>query len=431
MKIAILGVGSFVFGPSALHDAIVEHDIPELELSLYDPNTPVMEIMAGIAGQMAKSVERSPRIVTHNSLAAAIDAADFVVTSAAVQIKQRFATDCRIIRENYPDHLITEFGGVAGISYTLRQIALFADLVKQMQVACPSAWLLSTANPLPRVCEAAHRMGAKVAGFCNNSWQIYEAVGRILLGASERFPFPRTTERYWAEMAGVNHFSWLLSLTEVATGNDVTDSFVSRLKAGNGMISRTRPMAMDLLERFGKYPPNQDEHMADFLPPTGQVKSMEDSSHGTPEEREAQLRTLRQIAEGSVHYREALKHRAWEKPMDYVAAMTIGKEIRFGALNLPNAGQMPQMPADVIVETSASSADGKVKPTRTLMPEPIADICRTTAALHSLITRSAMNHDRSGIWRAVEMDPTITDKALGRVALEACMQAHEDLIGQW
>ena len=36
MKITLIGVGSFVFGPSAIHDALVEHKLHNLELALVD-----------------------------------------------------------------------------------------------------------------------------------------------------------------------------------------------------------------------------------------------------------------------------------------------------------------------------------------------------------------------------------------------------------
>ena len=32
VKIALIGVGSFVFGPSALYDSIVVHNLPDLQL---------------------------------------------------------------------------------------------------------------------------------------------------------------------------------------------------------------------------------------------------------------------------------------------------------------------------------------------------------------------------------------------------------------
>ena len=188
MKIAILGVGSFVFGPSVLHDAIVQHQFPGMHLALFDPNRKAMELMARVGEQMARAVNLSVRITCHDSQVEAISSADFVVSTAAVELQKRFGIDCEIIGKLYPDHLITEFGGVAGISYTLRQIPLMCGLAKDMVKHCPKAWLLTSSNPLPRVCQAVHEEGIQVAGFCSNSAQVLGSVGQMMLGVNEPFP---------------------------------------------------------------------------------------------------------------------------------------------------------------------------------------------------------------------------------------------------
>ena len=137
-----------------------------------------MELMARVGEQMAREVKLPVRITCHDSQVEAIDSADFVVSAAAVQLQKRFGVDCEIVRKLYPDHLITEFGGVAGISYTLRQIPLMRGLAKDMLRHCPKAWLLTSSNPLPRVCQAVHEDGVRVAGFCSNSAQVLGAVGK-------------------------------------------------------------------------------------------------------------------------------------------------------------------------------------------------------------------------------------------------------------
>lgn len=254
-----------------------------------------------------------------------------------------------------------------------------------MQRHCPKAWLLTSSNPLPRVCEAVHRMGVKVAGFCSNSAQVCEAIGRVMMDVREEYPWPSVAAKYVPTMAGVNHLTWLLSLKEMPGGKDVLKEFVERLNSGAGDVAKERPMSMELLATYGKYPPNGDTHMADFLPPSPHVKSLEDSSHGTAEERQRQQLVLEEIAAGKRPYAEALKHRAWEKPMDFVAAVAGGKKIHFTSLNLANKGQLPQLPADVFVETGADGDGGSVVAEKQELPAAIAAVCRKTAELHSLI----------------------------------------------
>src|SRR5512133_375495 len=103
MKLAILGVGSFVFGPSALHDAIVEHKFDGAHVALFDPNTAGMELMAQVARHMAAEAGIAVRVTTHSQLREALEGAGFVISSAAVQIQKRFGMDCQIVREMYPE----------------------------------------------------------------------------------------------------------------------------------------------------------------------------------------------------------------------------------------------------------------------------------------------------------------------------------------
>ena len=172
-KAAIIGAGSFVFGPSVLKQAIIKHRLDGLELAMMDPNRAAVELMAGVGRRMARELGVKATITSHTDRETTLDGADFVICSAARELWRRFEMDCAIIRRHCPDHLITEFGGIAGISYSLRQIALIQEIVGDMKRLCPKAWLLDVANPLPRVAQAAHEEGVPTAGFCSVALSAY------------------------------------------------------------------------------------------------------------------------------------------------------------------------------------------------------------------------------------------------------------------
>ena len=56
---------------------------------------------------------------------------------------------------------------------------------------------------------------------------------------------------------------------------------MERVAKGEGGIASSRPMTVAMMRNLACYPPNGDTHMADFVRPTGQVPSLESSSHGT------------------------------------------------------------------------------------------------------------------------------------------------------
>lgn len=424
MKIVLVGAGSFVFAPSILNDAVVEHRLQGVRLALVDPAVEMAELMARLGRQMARSSSVAAAFTAHAGWREALDGADFVVCCAAVQLQRRFAMDVEIIRRLSPGHLVTEFGGIHGISYSLRQIALIKRLAADMRRLCPAAWLLCAANPLPRVCQAAHELGIRAAGFCSNSMGAYGLIGQILLHQREGFPWPAARARYEAVMAGLNHFTFTLALSERETGRDALASFIEHAREQGALERR----AESLIAATGYWPANGDGHMRDFLPPDEHSWPLEMSSHGTDEERAARLHALREAAAGRRTFDELLEHRAWEKPMDFVAAMSGLSPARFHALNLVNAGQLPDLPAGVFVETPAVVTPAGPIPRPMRLPEPVARVSRPVAELNSLIVQAGLSGRRELIREAIDIDPTILDKAAGRAALDACLDAHADLV---
>jgi len=426
MKITLIGVGSFVFGPSAINDAIIDSAFADLHLALVDKNLAMAQLMAGVARRMARDVGKKVRVTVHSEWTDALDGSDFVLCSAAVQLHQRFLTDVQIIQRIYPEHLITEFGGVAGISYSLRQIAMIRQLAADIARQCPNAWLLVSSNPLPRVCQAAHQAGVRTAGFCSNSLGGFTAIGRVMQGWNEQFPWPKTTARYQAVMAGPNHFTFMLELLDLATGQNVTADFTKAALATTGLPPGIQ---RQLMEETGYYPPNGDVHMHDFLPPTPYTQSMSATSHGSDSERQQRINLLQKVADGTSPIAAALDHRAWERPIDFAAALAGGKPIRLNSLNLANTGQIANLPSGVFVETPVIVSSGRIDPQQISLPASILKYAKPTVDLHNVITQAAITRSRAALKAAVEQDPTIVDKSRGWQAMEECLRVHQDLIG--
>jgi alpha-galactosidase len=424
MKICLIGAGSFVFGPTVLHDVIVEHRLDGAHLALVDPRLEMAELMAGLGRRMAATSDVRVQTSAHRDWQEALAGADFVICCAAVQLQRRFAMDVEIIRKHYPKHLITEFGGVQGISSSLRQIAMIRKLALEMRRLCPKAWLLSSANPLPRVCQAAHHLGVHTAGFCSNSMGGHNLIGRVLHAWAEDYPWPQAVARYEAVMAGINHFTFALELRERASGRELLAEFIARARQQNGFEPRTE----ELVQETGCWPANGDEHMRDFLPPNAASHSLELTSHGTAAEREARLAELQAAADGRGPWKPLLAHRAWEKPVDFAVALSGGRAATFHSLNLVNAGQLPELPAGVFVETPVVVDSQGVHPRRLRLPEAVVRLSRPQAEINDLIVRAALNGQVNLLDAALELDPTVLDKAAARRALTACREAHVDLL---
>ena len=427
VKVAVIGAGSFVFGPSVLRQATLEYGLDGLKLALVDVNADALAVMAELGRRMAR--EASLRIEVSSDLERmpALQGADFVICSAAPEMGRRHEIDYEIIQRHLPGHMITEFGGIAGISYSLRQMAFIRKLAADMERACPKAWLLDVANPLPRVCQAAHESGVRTAGFCSVSLAGYGLVARLLGGVDEGYPWPAIQQQMQATMAGLNHFCWVLGLKDSATGNDRLEDLRRALAAGR---TTGNPVCEGMLRQTGYLLVPHDSHVDDFLPPNPRHVYRR-PYHGGTAERKARWALLQQAARGEVPLDALEGPEAWEKPMAFVAAVAFGRPAKMHSLNLANEGQITNLPRGVFVETPCEVTLGGPQPVQVTLPDTVLPYCQATAEVTETIVRAGMEHRRSLVHRAVALDPTVVDKAAGIAAIDECLAAHADMVGEW
>ncbi len=428
MKIAFIGAGSYVFGPSLLTQIYLEQSLENVHLALIDPDVETIELLAAAGRRLSNERGLTTSITVHADRPEALAGADFVICSASPQMQRRFAMDAEIIDEYLPGHLKTEFGGIAGISYSLRQIALIESITSDMRRLCPNAWLLDVANPLPRVVQAAQENGIKTAGFCVVSLSAYALLWDIFYGEWLDYPFTAGWQEWQVTTAGLNHLAWLVEFRERSTGADLLPALRERVNAGDP--SHANPRAQQYLRETGYLLVPGDDHTRDFLPPLSHdIRSTEMPWHGNPLQRQERHDLLRQIGAGTRPWDELRAHEAWEKPGHFISALTGGSPAHFHSLNLLNDGhQITNLPPHIFVETACDVSFGSVDPQRITLPESVLSLTEQTAHITDVIVRAARERSRARVHEAVQLDPTILDKPAGIRAIDACLAAHADLL---
>lgn len=428
VKIVVIGAGSYVFGPGVLDGIIQTHRLAGVELAMVDVDAEMLDGMAGVAERLGRDAGSDVRIHAHTDRAEALDGADFVLCAAAVDLRARFAADCKIIARHDPSHVITEFGGVAGLSYSARQIELMQAIAADIRRCCPEAWFLTVSNPLPRVCQAMHERGARTAGFCSAALEGYAMIWRAFEDETIRYPFEAARQRWDVTMGGLNHFSWVHRLVDRAGGNDEIPELIRRLASGattgwpnSDRISR---QAASLLV------PN-DHHTQDFLPPRENAVDRDHASHGAEDERRRRIDTLQAAARGDLPIETVTDVTSWEKPVDMIAALLGAADAEFDAINLVNQGQVPQLPSGVFVETpSAVTAEG-VAPETLDLPQATLEYLIPAARQHDAIVKACLARNRDALLDCLTAEPTVTDVDACRAALKECLDAHADLLPGW
>jgi alpha-galactosidase len=427
VKIAVVGAGSLPCALGLLQDTLLIHKLDGIDLALTDSDPAPLFPLVELGRRMTKKTGVDATLSAHTERAAALDGATFVVCAAAPERHARFDADCRMIQYVAPDHLITEFGGVAGVAYSLRQIRFVQKLCEEIKGRAPGATLLNLSNPLPRVCQAAHDEGVATVGFCAASLLAYAVSWKILHNETLHFPFEMPRSLLDVSTAGLNHLTFVLDLWNHETGEDLYPQLKKAVAAGR---TATQPLSARLLLDTGYLPAAGDDRIRDFLAPTPQTLPYLPLSEAENEKRcAAALALLQEAADGKGGWDALLAERSWERPGDFIAARRFDRPVAaFNGLNLVNHNQLPQLPRQVFVETPATVDSSGVHPARFDLSESLLPLLRRTARLNDTIVRAARWCSQELLDEAVELDPTILDKKPGRAALDQCVKSHADLL---
>lgn len=421
MKITLIGAGSYVFGGTVLRDALERHGMAG-ELALVDLNREAAEAMAGVGRRMAGEYGLDCDVWATTERREALPGSDFVILSAAPQGARRWWMDYEILQAAGMVDQARECGGLGGLSYALRTISLALDVAEDMAALCPDATLLDVTNPMPRVVTAVSRFtDIEIYGFCNVAQRGEEGYTWLagLVG--------RPQETLDVVTAGLNHFAWLVSIRDRETGEDLMPVVRAAVEAGD-----TPEMAVlrRWWQRHGALSVPGVGHAAEYLPTQADLTyRAEPPYHGTPEEREARLASLRAAAEGKADWRGLFSHGSWEHPVDVAVAMARGQDVDVPILNLPNEGYLGGISDGRIVEVPAVVRGGVVRGvTVPRLPAATVAICRQVSDVHEWVAEGAATGDRDKLARAIEVDPAVVDKTRAVGVLDDLIAAHRDLL---
>ena len=433
MKIVLIGAGSFVFAPTVLEDAIVRQILDGAELALVDVNEEAAEAMAAAGRRIAGELGVGLRIRSFGERRPALEGADYVIVAASPQGAARWRTDHAILQDHGMADQARECGGMGGLLHAFRSITLLMDICRDMEALCPTAVLMDVTNPMPRVVTAVHRFSSiRACGFCNIAYQ-GEAGYAFLPALVGRKP-----EEVSIVTAGLNHFAWLLRMTDRNTGEDLIPAAMRYLELGDWSgwdepARRELTVMRRWLGQYGGIAAGAIDHHAEYLPFQPDIAYPEAPPyHGEPAARERRMRTLRSIAEGRGDWQALFEHRSWEHPVVVAAALGRGERRRFDMLNLPNDGYLRELPPGRIVEVPATVRDGALTGEAVpAFPSAISKLLGIVSDVHELAAEAAATGNVSLAVEAILHDPAIADKKTAVRVLRQMLEAHRDMLVQF
>jgi alpha-galactosidase len=457
-KIVVIGAGSAIFGLNTVSALLGSEQLRGSHLALVDLNAETLELMARLARRLNREWGAEMTITTHTRHAEALAGTEFVVSAIEVPPREKlWRQDYEITLKYGVRQPYAENGGPGGFIHAARNILPVLQIAHDMEAACPDAWFINYTNPLMRICDAIHRHSAiKVVGLCHQIFIGYGMVGYVLADAldievpegeisTHAHPqfWPRLTqlshqalEKVDIKAAGLNHFTWMLDLRGKETGEDLYPLFAERWAAFDPSFE---PLTRRVYDAFGLFPIPGDEHLCEYLPwvsdpLTRPWEKYELSLYDW--ELMDQLRgvghdDVAKMADGGQsidHLRQAGSEGALEMIENIAGA---GNHYHL-AVNLPNGGQIGNLPCGAIVETPGLVSGAGVQGVSVgSLPAGIAELCRREITAVQLGVDAAVHGDRDLALQCLLLSPSITDLDVTAQILDDYLETYREYLPQF
>nr|WP_315529256.1 6-phospho-beta-glucosidase [Carnobacterium maltaromaticum] len=434
LKIVTIGGGSS-YTPELVEGFIKRYEeLPLTELWLVDVEAG--EEKQSIVGEMAKRMFKAAGIDCEVHLTldrkSALKDADFVTTQLRVG-----QLDARILDERIPlSHgmIGQETNGAGGIFKALRTVPVILDIVEDMKVLCPNAWLVNFANPAGMVTEAVLRYGKwdKVVGLCNIPVNAEVEEAEIL---------GRKQEELFFQFAGINHLHWHTVVDN--QGNDLTDELIAKMYGkdadGKSIVANIKDnnLIFEQVENLHMVP--CPYHMYYYMTDEMLKDELEDfKNNGTRAEKvkaiEKELFELykdpeldhkpQQLAErGGARYSDAACNIINSIYNDKRLIMTVSTK---------NNGTVIDLPADSAVEvTCMITGNGPVPFQFGGFAPAERGLLQLMKAMEELTIEAAVTGDYGTLLQAFTTNPLITSGNEGKQVMDELLEAHKPYLPQF
>ncbi|WP_115787988.1 6-phospho-beta-glucosidase [Arthrobacter silvisoli] len=470
MILTLLGGGGFRV--PLVHSALLRDRRPGrvTELRLFDHDAGRLAVVAKVLEEQAAGVPGAPRVRLFTELAGALPGTDFIFSAIRVGGMAGRAADERIALEH--GVIGQETVGAGGISYALRTIPVVVEIARAVRKHAPQAWFINFTNPAGIITEVLNSLlGGHVVGICDSP----AGLARRALWAAGFPGLDVYGTGVGIDYVGLNHLGWLRGLTvdgadvlpELLADADAVESFEEGRLFGAPWLQALGAVPNEYLHYYyfrrenllaeqeaslsrGAYLSRQQAafyaagageqaggsalqlweqcrldrertYMADNRDAAGTFERDATDLQGGGYEGVA-LAIMRALA-GSAGAGPA----AAQDGAGPAAAQDGAGETRL-ILNMPNAGTLPGLDADAVIEAPCLvGADGiRLMPADPL-PGYAAGLVTSVKAVERATIEAALGGSRSAAYRALAMHPLVDSVRVAHALLDAYTDHFKEL----
>ncbi len=371
------------------------------KITLMDLDPESLKISAKLAKRMVRERKADLEIESTTDRKAALESADFVITTILVGGLGICKSDIDIPMKYGVYQTVGDTVGPGGLIRALRTIPAMVEIAKDMEKICPDAWLFNYSNPLTCLSIAVRETtGIKMAGLCHGIRGTVRAIASFL---------GTTPDKMTYLAAGVNHLTWILDMG--ISGKDCYPRLREMLRTTD---LPGWPISSKLFRIFGYFPSPGDRHIAEFFPYFLTDRTEKGAKYGLRlreidrmmEDKRERTKMLLAQAEGSLPLGD-LTAPSGEEVIRIIESIVDNRNDEF-VVNIPNDGFVPNLPRGAIIETHALVGSHGMRGIHVgNLPDPLAAITHHRIIQQELTARAALNGDRQLALQALLLDPMI------------------------
>ena len=427
IKIAYIGGGSRGWAWGLMSD-LAAQDILCGMVSLYDIDRAAAdanEIIGNKTGN-AEGAKSAWKYEAADSLKEALTGADFAVLSILPGTFDEMESDVHTPEKYGIYQSVGDTAGPGGIVRALRTIPMYVEIANAIKEFSPEAWVINYTNPMTLCVQTLYEVFPQIKAFgcCHEVFSTQE----LLIQALKELRGIEGVSRddINVNVQGINHFTWLSSawykdidLMEVY--REFADKHYEKgfmLDESNHWMNSSFACAhrvkFDLFKRYGEIAAAGDRHLAEFMP--GKMYLADpDTAHEwmfdltTVKWRKEDLQKRLEKSKRLVSGEEKFELKKTGEEGVHMMQALCGERTLVSNVNLPNIGQMPDLPLGAVVETNAVFRHNTVTPLCAgKMTNEISSMVLRHVKNHRTVLSAALTHDKELAFTAFINDPLVT-----------------------
>ncbi len=378
LNVAYIGGGSRGWAWGFMMDLAMDGDMCGT-VRLYDIDRPAAERNRIIGTKISGHPDAVSRweYTVCDSLQEALTGADFVVISILPGTFEEMRSDVHL-----PERLgiwqpVGDTVGAGGFMRAMRTIPMYVTIAEAIRDYAPEAWVINYTNPMSLCVRTLYEVFPQVKAFgC-----CHEVFGtqRLLCAMLEReqgIPGVKRQDLY-TTVTGINHFTWLT--TASYKGLDLMPMYAEMAdqyyEEGfeeqdrnwmNSHFNCAHRVKFDLFRRFGAIAAAGDRHLAEFTAPwytaTPETVASWKFSLTTVDWRIRDLHERLERSDRLISGEEPLVLKPSGEEGHLLLKAVLGLGDLVSNVNVPNRGQIPNLPLGAVVETNALFGRDRIEP---------------------------------------------------------------------